>query len=157
MTLDPKKSIRDSGLFASGSFCHGHLRSLLLFPKGTASTFILSPSRDTDPTKIKANALNQELSPPPTSQRTEGNPLPHPCSSASTSCHPSMLLSPSLHCLLRSTPLPQPPRFHRADTFTHTPPSFSSEESLVNKLCPQLQTKILVLFPPGFWKTNPYY
>lgn len=48
-------------------------------------------------------------------------PAPHPISST--------LLLPSLPCLLRSTPLPQPPRFHRADTFAHIPPSFSSEEN----------------------------
>lgn len=107
----------------------GHLSP---FPKGTVCTFILSPSRSTDPIKIKAKAPNPHLQDsnalsPNFSQDRKKTTLRCPCS-------PSNLIlfqtsSSGQLYTLRSTPLPQPCNFHKSDTFTPTPPSFSAQVS----------------------------
>lgn len=138
----------------------GHLSP---FPKGAAPTFILSPSRNTDPIKLKAKAPNLHLQDSnaisPTSHRTEIKLLYGALALPATSSHSKQAPSCQLHTS-RSTPSPQPCNFHKSDTFTPTTPSSSQVSDSTNSVSSP-KTKnlfhLVLSLLPGFWEINPHY
>lgn len=153
MTLNPKKSIRNSELFAPGSILsRTALSHLSPFPKGAAPTFILSPSRNIDPIKIKAKAPNLHLQDSnaisPTSHRTQrkllSGALAHPV--------PNKLLLPASYFKINTiTPAMQ---FPQVRYIYPNPTLLLITSELSNKLCLQPHTKnlfhLVLLLLPGF-------
>lgn len=129
MTLDPNKSIRNSELFVLGSTCQGHLGPLLPIPKSDCPHIhpLTKQGYRSKQNKVKAPSphLQDSSAMSPSAHRTEGEPLPCPRSTSTSSN--SKLLLPTVPLLLRSTALPQPCNAHKSDAFTHTPSSFSSQ------------------------------
>lgn len=132
------------------------LSHLSPFPKGAAPTFIFSPSRNTDPIKIKAKAPNLHLQDSnaisPTSHRTERKLLYSALALPATSSRSKQVLLPASYFKINTiTPAMQ---FPQVRYIYSNPTLLLITSDLFHKLCLQPQTKnlfhLVLLLLPGF-------